>query len=242
MKILCACGCLAEVAPGKKYVQGHHMRCLTDEDRDRYRRASYKWISILTEQERKRKFGQPGEKNPRYKDGYTIEARYCIECGEKLKGFSTRTAKRCTACNIRRLHSNPEIREKRSKSRKIFNKTLEGMRAIEEQRKKVSGSRNVNWIDGRSYKPYDRRKFSEKLKEEIRSRDGNICQVCGMTEEEHLIVHGIKLSVHHADYNKYNCDRKNLFAVCKGCNARVNFNRSYWQEYFNKKGNMLCMC
>lgn len=235
MKKRCACGCGKYANDGKRYVLGHHMRCLSEKDKKRYEEGSIAWISKLTQEERREKFGSPGKKNPRYKNGYTLKIRYCKDCGIKLEGFSSKPSKRCNTCNNRRQLSNPIIRKKISETHKALSKTPEGRRRIEEHAKKISGENSCNWIDGRSYKPYDRRMFSERKKAEIRKRDEYICLVCGMTEEEHLVVYGTVLNVHHIDYNKYNCCDENLVSTCKGCNARVNFNRGYWQEYFKER-------
>ena len=56
-----------------------------------------------------------------------------------------------------------------------------------------------------------------------------------MTEEEHLMIIGQVLNVHHIDYNKQNCKEENLTSLCRQCNLRVNCNRDYWEKYFNKK-------
>ena len=56
-----------------------------------------------------------------------------------------------------------------------------------------------------------------------------------MTEEEHIIVLGEALTVHHIDYDKENCKENNLITLCKQCNSRVNFNRKYWTNYFKSK-------
>ena len=56
-----------------------------------------------------------------------------------------------------------------------------------------------------------------------------------MTEEEHLIVFGTNLTVHHIDYNKQNCKESNLITLCNSGNARVNFNRKYWIGFFKNK-------
>lgn len=100
----------------------------------------------------------------------------------------------------------------------------------------LNGKANPAWIDGRSYFPYPP-EFNQKLKDEIRERDGYICQgeSCGITEEEHLMVYGSNLSVHHIDYNKENCNKDNLVSTCNQCNLRANINRSYWQEYYKQK-------
>ena len=90
------------------------------------------------------------------------------------------------------------------------------------------------WLDGRSFEPYSI-EWTVELKESIRTRDNHICQNCGMTEEEHLIVVGKVLHVHHIDYNKLNCSKENLITLCGSCNTRANFNRSYWTEFFQQK-------
>ena len=53
-----------------------------------------------------------------------------------------------------------------------------------------------------------------------------------MTEEEHLIVLGKVLIVHHIDYNKKNCNENNLITLCLWCNIRANYNRKSWITYF----------
>lgn len=93
--------------------------------------------------------------------------------------------------------------------------------------------RNGRWLGGISKLPYAFN-FNEELKNSIRKRDNYECQNCHMTEEEHLIVLGINLSIHHIDYNKQNCEESNLITVCNACNARANSNRSYWQDFYNK--------
>jgi hypothetical protein len=55
-----------------------------------------------------------------------------------------------------------------------------------------------------------------------------------MTEEEHLIVNGTNLIIHHIDYNKDNNTDENLLSLCNQCNVRANFNRDYWQDYYTK--------
>lgn len=96
------------------------------------------------------------------------------------------------------------------------------------------GDKSSNWKNGESIKPYSP-DFNEKLKLEIRERDDFTCQLCGITEEEHIIVFGNVLHIHHIDYDKMKCDKNKLITLCCSCNSRVNFNREYWQEYFTQK-------
>jgi len=98
-----------------------------------------------------------------------------------------------------------------------------------------NGSKNPNYIDGRSYDVSYPSKFNDTLKEKIRQRDNYTCQNCLMTEEEHLVVFGTNLHIHHIDYIKENCNEDNLITLCNGCNSRANFNRSYWLSFFTNK-------
>ena len=56
-----------------------------------------------------------------------------------------------------------------------------------------------------------------------------------MTEEEHLIVIGRVLHIHHIDYNKNNCSHINLITLCSSCNTRANYNKSYWKNFYENK-------
>lgn len=102
----------------------------------------------------------------------------------------------------------------------------------------LKGELHPNWVNGKSDHPYPKT-FNQLLKEKIRKRDNYQCQnkECNMTEEEHLIVYGKVLDIHHIDYNKDNINPDNLISLCKQCNARANFNRDYWEKYFKE---LLC--
>lgn len=81
------------------------------------------------------------------------------------------------------------------------------------------------WKGGISKEPYPF-DFDKELKEIIKKRDGYQCQLCDISQN------GIELSIHHIDYNKKNLNKANLITLCKACNAKVNFNRNYWKNYF----------
>lgn len=87
----------------------------------------------------------------------------------------------------------------------------------------ILGENHPNWRGGTSFKPYPP-EFNERLKEEIRERDGHECQLCGMTQEDHLNIYRRKLCVHHIDGNKQNCEKSNLTALCLICNLSVENN------------------
>jgi 5-methylcytosine-specific restriction endonuclease McrA len=41
-----------------------------------------------------------------------------------------------------------------------------------------------------------------------------------------------RLTAHHIDYDKKNCDQQNLITLCSACNSKANFNRPYWQDFY----------
>lgn len=98
------------------------------------------------------------------------------------------------------------------------------------------GENNWNYIDGRSSEKYPQEFRS--LRNKIRERDDYICKNCGMVEEEHLIVYGRNLEIHHIDYNRKNSNENNLITLCRQCNMRANKNRDYWVEYYTEKMNV----
>ena len=99
------------------------------------------------------------------------------------------------------------------------------------------GENSSRYIDGRTKICYPQEFFI--IKPFIKERDDYTCQNCGMTEEEHIIVLGTSLEVHHIDYNKLNNDDSNLITTCKQCNVRANSNREQWTDFYQKKIQMI---
>jgi len=95
----------------------------------------------------------------------------------------------------------------------------------------LKGEKHPGYIDGNGNFPHPL-EFSEKLKEKIRQRDGNVCWCCDSTKKEN----GRKLAVHHIDYDKKNNKEENLISLCDSChgktNKTTNHNREFWQAYF----------
>ncbi len=90
---------------------------------------------------------------------------------------------------------------------------------------------NPNWRGGLNKLGYSYI-FNNQLKEFIRKRDNYICQNCGKSQKQELKDLNRKLDVHHIDYNKNNCKKNNLIALCHKCNIKANYNRDYWYAYF----------
>ena len=92
-----------------------------------------------------------------------------------------------------------------------------------------SGEKSRFWEGGKSFEPYTI-DWTRTLRQSIRERDNNTCQICGkpQAQENRLFC------VHHIDYNKRNCDPKNLITLCRICHNKTNVNRKYWIKFFNK--------
>lgn len=172
---------------------------------------------------------------------------FCVDCGTPLKT----KAKRCYSCNMKqRIASkggyfgelNPRYKDGKYSDDKTCSCGKPMARLAKrcsecfhkEHSEMLTGKNNPNYIHGQGNYPYPL-EFSNNLKEAIKQRDNYTCQNCNITEEEHLIVFGEVLSVHHIDYNKFNNEPFNLITTCRNCNTRANFNREYWQTMFRGK-------
>ena len=135
--------------------------------------------------------------------------------------------------NTGRKHT-PETVEK-------IRKLKTGVVVSEETRKKMSDSQKRIgnkpplhtgedchlWQGGITKKKYTV-DWTNKLRISIRERDCYQCKICGENQGDKAFP------VHHIDYNKENCDPKNLITLCVSCHAKTNVNRDKWLEYFNK--------
>jgi len=82
------------------------------------------------------------------------------------------------------------------------------------------GDNNPHWRGGISSLPYPF-EFNKTLKEEVKSRDGCVCQLCRCKDSKRLVIH-------HIDYDKDNLGLYNLITLCRSCNFKVNTNRVHW--------------
>lgn len=186
----------------------------------------------------------------------------CIDCNKPI----TRRAIRCSFCTNKgannpnfdnhkpkKKHTDPNCQCASCKSKRgetqFENNPMYGKHHTQETRKIISVKRrgqcikenNPMWQGGISKLPYAF-EFTEELKEQIRKRDNYTCQNCGMTEEEHLIVTGKVLTIHHIDYDKQNSKEDNLITTCDSCNTRANYNRTYWQDFYQNKLKRINKC
>jgi len=134
----------------------------------------------------------------------------------------------------------PQLARSEEAKEKIGNansKNLIGKKLSEETKQKIreanSGENSSSWKGGIANLPYSK-DWTETLRESIRQRDNYICQLCGKIQEERK-----RLSIHHIDYDKKNCNDNNLITLCCSCNSGVNANREYWMEFFQHKLRLL---
>lgn len=185
-------------------------------------------------------FNISGSKNPNFKTGKFIRIRFCAECNNQITPGSESGL--CKSCS-RKGNRNPQFRKQPRLNKKHTETTKDkirlknlGKKYSEETNKKkgLSGILNPNYINGLSNFPYPL-EFNEELKNYIRKRDNYECQLCFLTNEEHLIIWNKSLDVHHIDYDKLNCYEDNLVSLCIQCHMKTNYNRYYWKEIFSNK-------
>ena len=135
--------------------------------------------------------------------------------------------------------NSPEVRIKmsqRMKGKEAWNKgktgymSKEGRDRIRQARLNTPPEKHYNWKGGKSFEPYPI-VFTNRYKIAIKQRDNYTCGLCGIKEQDYFQ----KLSVHHIDYDKHNCNKKNLITLCRSCNAKVNTNREKWTQFFKDK-------
>jgi hypothetical protein len=139
-----------------------------------------------------------------------------------------------------------ETRSKMSRNM-MGNKRLLGHHHSEETRKKIAawrrseeqlqrlsethlGPKNSQWQGGIANDPYGP-KFNQRLRNQIRERDGYTCKICGKPEN------GQKHDCHHVDYVKTNNNHENLITLCHGCHSLTCRNREQWKSYFRAATN-----
>jgi len=146
------------------------------------------------------------------------------ETDERLALLSTKVSE-----SVKELWKNPNY--------KGGNKLGVSFNLTDEQRKRYSerfrGEKNPMygmsrekspvWRGGVTFIPYPF-EYGVRWRKEIKERDFNTCQVCGVCRPRG--VH-----VHHIDYNKENCDPLNMITLCPPCHGKTKKGREYWKEH-----------
>ena len=87
------------------------------------------------------------------------------------------------------------------------------------------GNRNPSWRGGISFEPYSS-DFNDSLKIAIKKRDNYKCQNPGCLNGSEV------LTIHHINYDKGDTYFLNLITLCDSCNSKANFNRDFWQDFY----------
>ena len=106
--------------------------------------------------------------------------------------------------------------------------TKETNKSLAKRAENIKGENNPNWQGGIARLPYCPI-WTKWFRKEIKERDNFRCQ---NPDCEHKFE---KLVVHHIDYDKKNCSTNNLITLCRSCNAKANFNREHWKEFYSNK-------
>lgn len=159
-----------------------------------------------------------GENNPAKRPEVRIKLKAAL-----IKRYKDPAARKKASLAAKKRYTNPKQHE------------VSSVAAIKKwqdpkYRAKFIGEQNGRWDGGTGNKPYPN-EFNSELKDSIRERDNNTCQICDKTEEQN----GKRLAIHHIDYIKEHCNPENLITLCNSCNSKVNSNRNYWQAVLTEK-------
>lgn len=108
-----------------------------------------------------------------------------------------------------------------------------GARCMECKCEKMFAEGNPNWKGGIACEPYCDVWLDKDFKESIKQRDGYKCMnpYCSGKHK--------RLSIHHIDYDKKNCNPNNLITLCVSCNSRANkdtkWHRAWYQAIMAKR-------
>jgi hypothetical protein len=171
------------------------------------------------------------ENHSAYKNGCSVSI--CIDCGKEIKG----NCKRCLPCYKKYNHgkNNSMYGRRGRKTNRWCVKPIKYCKACGKKLQRNSKS-NVHiscyqneftplWKGGISREPYGM-EWNRKLKRRIISRDKNNCQ------NTKYWGNPKRISIHHIDYCKTNCNTNNLITLCTSCNSRANINRNYWKKLY----------
>ena len=172
-----------------------------------------------------------GEKNPMWGKHYS----------EQEKKRKSEIGKLFATEEFKRKQSERVKNEWKNGSRKLpKNFSHKGLSHTEETKKRISailkergikppllmGAKASNWQGGKSFEPYST-DWTNTLRRSVRERDYYTCQLCKEPQGD------TAFDVHHINYDKKNCDPKNLITLCRNCHAKTNFNRKSWLNYFS---------
>lgn len=196
---LCTCGCGGLTKPSNRYIHGHNTRGKPrpPEVRRKISEAQKGHWNLTPEQAEKMRQG-------------VIAAWQNPNSGYHKPGYREKLAK----ANREREHYWGDK----------ISKALKGTTKSKESRRKMS------LLKGGTGEPKPSRArgsgWTPALRDEIRERDANTCQECGVVGESH--------DVHHINYVRKDHRPENLITLCHGCHSKTNKRRKK-REYYQHR-------
>lgn len=141
------------------------------------------------------------------KEGYELLTKTYINANQKLE----------FRCKKGHEHSMP------------WAKWNSGVRCIYCFQESNFGDGNPNWRNGLSKSPYCSVWRDKEFKEYLIERDKD--KLCWNPQCPGI---GEMPVFHHIDYKKSNCNPMNVIKICNSCNSIANFNRNWWQAFYNE--------
>jgi len=209
----CQCGCGELVNPNRRFVYNHHMKGKNNP----FFGKKHTEESLVK---------MRGENNPAYKGVKVWPIKYCkCGCGELVnKGnkFVYGHAWRG------RSHSKETVKKYRSGKNNPMYGRKASSHTLEKLSKAFSGENNPAWRGGIAGDPYCPIFSDQEFKEMIFERDNYECQnpLCRKN------CNHLPLIPHHINYDKMDCDSRNVITVCWSCNSRANWNRKFWEKHY----------
>jgi hypothetical protein len=229
---LCLCGCGQKVSNEKsKYLSYHWIRLnnpmKSKEVSEKVRLKNIGRVKTKEEIEKIKKscIGiNRGDKNGMYGRNGPLHHNFGKQQSEETKIRNSESHKGKIPWNLNKPLSK-EVKDKISKSNtgKIRSEEFKKQKSI-----RMKGDKHPNWLGGCTKEGYCEQWRTKDLKEYILFRDNNNCQnpQCNKIS--------IKLSIHHINYNKKDCNPKNLITLCFSCNSIANFEREWWECFYKE--------
>ena len=123
----------------------------------------------------------------------------------------------------------PDVQKRMKENNPMFNPvSVEKCKQTTLKNGPYVGPRSSNWKGGigrrKGSYPYT---FSTKLKDKIKARDNYECQNPTCTKKDDV------MTIHHIDYDKFHNEETNLITLCRVCNSKANYNKSFHIQFYN---------
>jgi hypothetical protein len=145
------------------------------------------------------------------------EIRTCKNCGKDFysRPSEDRRGYKRTFCSTQCFTNSPTSDETKTKLSNSLKKVIHRPDWNEKVRLSKIGKKNPMWKYSEDYQGYGD-KWGRALKNKIRERDKDTCQVCSSVSKGKQ-----RHPIHHIDFNKKNNSEDNLTVICRGCHKKI---------------------